>query len=312
VLGSRLDTRQTGTRPETFARGAKVIHVDIDAAELGRKVGADLAVCAHLKPFLEGLSDAWGHDPEKPRWKLWKDRLNRWRLKYPTGSADADAEETIAPNRLMRRLAAATGREAIVCLDVGQHQMWASQSWPVGGEGRLLNAGGMGAMGFGLPAAIGAAFAAPGKRIVLVAGDGGMQVNIQELQTLVHWRLPITVLVLNNRSLGMVRQFQELYFEGRTTSTVEGYSCPEFSKVARAYGIPGYRASSWLEINEWIDAGVGGEDGGPILLEICISPGSAVNPKLGVGRPVEDMEPLLPRKELRRQMIVPLLEGPED
>ncbi len=109
----------------------------------------------------------------------------------------------------------------------------------------MLNAGGIGAMGFGLPAAIGAAFAAPDRRMVMIAGDGGMQVNIQELQTLVHWKLPITIVVLNNRSLGMVRQFQDVYFNGRQASTVDGYSCPDFVKVAVAYGIPGFRAASW-------------------------------------------------------------------
>ena len=134
-----------------------------------------------------------------------------------------------------------------------------------------------------------------------------MQVNIQELQTVVHWRLPISVFVLNNRSLGMVRQFQDLYFAGRQASTVSGYSCPDFVKVAEAYGIDGARAASGQELKPVLESLTATC---PFVAEIAVSPGAAVHPKLGVGRPIEDMEPLLSRRELRRQMIVPLLEEP--
>ncbi|XID92784.1 thiamine pyrophosphate-binding protein [Paenibacillaceae bacterium WGS1546] len=307
VLGSRLDTRQTGTRPKTFARGAKIIHVDIDASELGRKIRPELAVRAHLRPFLEKLSERWVAKPPSGDWSAWKERLSFYRRSYPTGKPQAEGG-AIEPNRLMERLARETPDDAIVCLDVGQHQMWASQSWPVGPRGRLLNAGGMGAMGFGLPAAIGAAFAAPGRPIVLVAGDGGLQVNLQELQTVVHWRLPIAMFVLNNRSLGMVRQFQDLYFGGRRASTVSGYSCPDFVKVARAYGLPAFRAADGEELEARLQAGFRKNAEEPALLEIELSPAADVLPKLGVGRPIEDMEPLLERAELRRQMIVPPLD----
>lgn len=311
VLGSRLDTRQTGTRPETFARGAKIIHVDIDEAELGRKVQADLAILEDLKSFLNKLAQVWGACPGDGEWAAWKARLAFYRRKYPTGVQAADSTVRageIDPNRLMERLGETIGADAIVCLDVGQHQMWASQSLPIRGEARLLNAGGMGAMGFGLPAAIGAAFAMPGRRIVLIAGDGGMQVNIQELQTIVRWRLPISVFVLNNRSLGMVRQFQDLYFGGRQASTVSGYSCPDFAKVAEAYGIAGLRAASWGELERLLESVSAAE--GPVVAEIMIPMDAAVHPKLGVGRPIEDMEPLLDRRELRSGMIVPMLEEP--
>lgn len=311
VLGSRLDTRQTGTRPETFARGAKIIHIDIDGAELGRKVKADLAIRGHLKPFLSMLAAVWEERPGRDEWLAWKDRLALYRRKYPTGAQAADSAVEagdIDPNRLMERLGEAIGADAIVCLDVGQHQMWASQSLPIRGETRLLNAGGMGAMGFGLPAAIGAAFAVPGRRVALVAGDGGMQVNIQELQTIVRWRLPIAVFVLNNRSLGMVRQFQDLYFGGRQASTVSGYSCPDFAKVAEAYGIPGFRAASWGELEPLLESVSAADE--PVVAEIMIPMDAAVHPKLGVGRPIEDMEPPLDRQELRSRMIVPMLDEP--
>jgi len=314
VLGSRLDTRQTGTRPETFARGAKIVQVDIDGTELGRKVSAELAIRSHLKPFLERLSALWREAPEKKRWEAWKDRLAYYRHRYPTGGRRSDEGEP-DPNRLLERIGEVLGvGEAVVCLDVGQHQMWASQSMPVRGKGRLLNAGGMGAMGFGLPAAIGAAFALPGRTILLVAGDGGMQVNVQELQTLSQWRLPVVAFVLNNRSLGMVRQFQDQYFGGRQASTASGYSSPDFAKVAEAYGLKAYRVASWDEAEAALAelARADATGAGPAIVEIAISPASEALPKLGVGMPVEEMEPRLGRAELRRLMIVPPLEEAKD
>ncbi|WP_217362256.1 thiamine pyrophosphate-binding protein [Cohnella herbarum] len=307
VLGSRLDTRQTGTRPETFARGAKVIHVDIDDAELGRKVKAELAIHSPLRPFAEKLLAAWKAYPIQQQWTAWKDRLDFYRKRYPTGGGGLE-NESIDPNRLMKRLGDALGNKTIVCLDVGQHQMWASQSLAIRGDMRMLNAGGMGAMGFGLPAAIGAAFAASDRRIVMIAGDGGMQVNLQELQTVVRWKLPIAMIVLNNRSLGMVRQFQDLYFGGRQTSTVDGYSSPNFVKLSEAYGIPGSYVSNEEEFRAWAASVDAQRTVGPDLTEIEIAMSSAVHPKLGVGRPVEDMEPLLEREELRRLLLVPPIE----
>ncbi|MFC5404963.1 thiamine pyrophosphate-binding protein [Cohnella soli] len=309
VLGSRLDTRQTGTQPETFARGAKIVHVDVDKTELGRKVKAELTVRADAKAFLQRLAEAWQATEgiSASIWETWKDRLAYQRIRYPSGALTSkEVEEGIDPNRLMEKLGEVVGGDAVVCLDVGQHQMWASQSLPLRSGARLLNAGGMGAMGFGLPAAIGAAFARPDARIFVLAGDGGLQVNVQELQTIVHWHLPIAIIVVNNRSLGMVRQFQDLYFGGRRVSTVDGYSCPDFVRVAEAYGIPGRRIATVSELEQWLGGGAPFPPDGPSLTEVVVASSAGVIPKLGVGRPIEDMEPLLDRKELRRQLLVPL------
>ncbi|RUS47836.1 thiamine pyrophosphate-binding protein [Cohnella sp. AR92] len=298
VLGSRLDTRQTGTRPEWFAREAKVIHVDIDANELGRKVRTELPVHADVGRFLKQLSARWTEpDGEKASacWEPWRIHLqaNRSLLKERLEG------EVPHPTLLLKSLAAHLREDDLICLDVGQHQMWASQSLRLREGQRLLNAGGMGAMGFALPAAIGAALASPGRRLVVIAGDGGLQVNIQELETMVRLRLPLLLLVLNNRSLGMVRQFQDQNFEGRLGSTVQGYGCPDLVHLAEAYGLPSRRATA-AEVLEKGWAGL--TDVG--LLEIEVSGSADVVPKLGVNKPPEDMDPPLPGELLRRLLEV--------
>ncbi|WP_260405339.1 thiamine pyrophosphate-dependent enzyme, partial [Paenibacillus sp. 598K] len=159
----------------------------------------------------------------------WHVRLQTDRRDYPTSNPPPPGDPCdIDPNRWMEMLSAACGEKPTVyVLDVGQHQMWASQSLMPGPDDRLLNAGGMGAMGFALPAALGAALVEPRRQIVVIAGDGGIQVNIQELETLYRLGLPVKLFVLNNRSLGMVRQFQDAYMDGRQQSTVIGYGCPD-------------------------------------------------------------------------------------
>jgi acetolactate synthase-1/2/3 large subunit len=193
----------------------------------------------------------------------------------------------------MELLSSRSGDNDIIVLDVGQHQMWASQSFQLRQGQRLLNAGGMGAMGFALPAAIGAGIMAPDRRIIVITGDGGFQVNLQELHTIVSLGLSIKIFVMNNHSLGMVRQFQDLYMNGRQQSTVKGYGCPDFLKVAHAFGIPSARIDSWEEAQAGIDAALQSE--GCYLTEINLELQTAVNPKLMVNRPIEDMFPYLER-----------------
>jgi acetolactate synthase-1/2/3 large subunit len=196
---------------------------------------------------------------------------------------------------------AARGDE-IVSADVGQNQMWVGQSFRFRGDQRALLSGGMGAMGFALPAGIGACLASGGRRTIVIAGDGGFQINIQELQTVAHYRIPIKMVVMNNHALGMVRQFQEIYFHQRYQSTVKGYSVPDFIKVAAAYDIPAAKfepAGDWkAQFRSFL------ESDGPSLLEVEIPAESHVNPKLLVNRPIEDMYPFLDREEFLEEMIV--------
>jgi acetolactate synthase-1/2/3 large subunit len=189
----------------------------------------------------------------------------------------------------MHRLSAVSRNAAAFVTDVGQHQMWAAQSLELLPDQRFLSSGGLGSMGFGLPAAIGAAIAAGGRPVVLVAGDGGFQNNIQELQTVARNELPIKMMIANNRSLGMVRQFQQSYFDSRFQSTVWGYSAPDFAAVASAYGIP----SRSIETEESADEALSWllSTPGPALLDVEISPEANAYPKIAFGLPMTEMEP---------------------
>jgi acetolactate synthase-1/2/3 large subunit len=305
VLGSRLDTRQTGTKPASFAREAVKVHVDIEAAELNHKVVVDLAVHSDLRSFLSLLSSEINGVKLQDH-TSWLSFIHDTKQKYPSGRR-AGSSKFIDPNRFMEQLSAVSREGDLIVLDVGQNQMWASQSFQLKKDQRLLNAGGMGAMGFALPAAIGAAKAEPGRRVIVVTGDGGIQVNLQELHTLVAHQLPIQIYVMNNRSLGMVRQFQDMYFNGRNQSTVIGYSCPDLLKVAEAFGIPALSIDSGSLEGSRLEDLVQRE--GYLLIEVELDPRSDVIPKLVVNHPVEDMSPELPREELENAMLIKLWKG---
>ena len=226
ALGTRLDTRQTGTRPETFARGAKIVHVDIDPHELSSKVKEAYPINVDVLQFLTELM-RHNFDYDKDRINPWLERIKQFKALYPSfTNPDSDS---IEPNYFMHLLSEFTPDDAIICLDVGQNQMWAAQSLETRGAQRLLTQGGMASMGCALPMAIGASFARPDKVIVVITGDGGFQLNLQELQTVYHHNLPIKIIMLNNNCYGMVRQFQEQYFDSRFQSTVIGLQQSGFS-----------------------------------------------------------------------------------
>ncbi|AJS57576.1 thiamine pyrophosphate-binding protein [Paenibacillus sp. IHBB 10380] len=301
ILGSRLDTRQTGTRPDTFARGAVKVHVDIEATELNQKVKADFVIHADVKSFLIEISKILQTNKEKIfDYSAWLQTIRGNESKYPSGNT-VIKESIIEPNRFMELLSSRSSEGDIIVLDVGQHQMWASQSFRLLEGQRLLNAGGMGAMGFALPAALGVAKASPGSQVIVIAGDGGIQVNIQELHTIVQHKLPIKIFVMNNNNLGMVRQFQDQYFEGRRQSTVQGYSCPDLVKIARAFGMKALMIDSNEQAQLTIDEALQTE--GPVFVEVKLEMDTTVNPKLAVNRPIEDMSPYLDRTELNSLML---------
>jgi len=307
ILGSRLDTRQTGTRPDTFARAAKKVHVDLDPAELNEKVKVDVAINCDVKEFLAKIN-ARLEGYVKADLTPWYELIKRYREKYPTLSQTNKAEN-IDPNRFMNFLSGYCSEGDIICVDVGQNQMWAAQSFRIKKKQRMLFSGGMGAMGFALPAALGAAKADPGARVVVIAGDGGIQVNIQELDTIVNHHLPVKIFVMNNRCLGMVRQFQDLYFGNRRQSTVTGYSCPDLRKVATAYGMPSYKIDSLTTARDVVETVLKTE--GPAFVEVKLEQNACVDPKLVVNRPIEDMSPHLDRTELKEIMLIDLVEEME-
>lgn len=304
VLGSRLDTRQTGTRPETFAREAWKVHVDIDPVELNAKVAVDVTINCDAREFLKQLNEKVKGYPANDL-SAWYGVIDNYRRKY---ASEITCEEIqgIDPNALMELLSGHCEPRDVICLDVGQNQMWAAQSFHLKEGQRMLIAGGMGSMGFALPAGMGVVSAAPGSRAIVIAGDGGIQINIQELDTIARRRLPIKIIIMNNGCLGMVRQFQDMYFDRRRQSTVKGYSCPDLTAISEAYGIPSRSITSLDEAPSIISEVLGDDD--PVLIDVKIDLDSCVNPKLVVNKPIEDMSPDLPRGELARNMIINPLE----
>jgi len=286
VLGSRLDIRQTGAAISAFQAGRTIYHVDVDEGEINSRLQGCKPVVAHLRPFLTGLVNA----ALKRQWKDrtdWISDIQGLRKKWP----DTQEVQTpgINPNAFMHELSRISKRAAVFVVDVGNHQMWAAQSLELDEHQRFITSGGMGAMGFALPATIGASFAT-GMPVVMIAGDGGMQLNIQELQTIAHHRLPIKMVVLNNQSLGMVRQFQQSYFQERYPATCWGYSAPNFSEVARAYRIESLAVSNARSLpaaleKMWISPQE------PFLLEISIDMSVNAYPKIAFGQPMTEMEP---------------------
>ena len=307
VLGSRLDTRQTGTRPDTFARAAQIVQVDIDAAELGNKIAVDLCIQCDVKLFLERLNQKI-KGCKMPNIENWRERLHFYEKQYPTQS-QLTASPMIEPNWLMTTLSRYGQEGDIICVDVGQHQMWAAQSFRLKKGQRMLNSGGMGAMGFALPAAIGAAKARPGAQVIVIVGDGGIQLNIQELDIAVKHGLPIKIVVLNNKCLGMVRQFQDLYFSGRRQSTVKGYTAPDICKVAEAYGLQAYSIADMSQVESGLQKAF--EETGAALINVWLELDTVVSPKLVVNCPIEDMSPHLDREELKSLMLIDFVEEME-
>jgi len=265
ALGTRLDTRQTGTKPDTFARAAKIIHVDIDVHELNNKIKADLPLHMDVRAFLGSINKISGKFIKKS-YSPWLDWIKQRKMKY---SEDCSGDgKTISPYHFLREVSKALPDDAIICVDVGQNQMWAAQIIEVKKTQRFLTQGGMASIGSALPMAIGAAFAKPCSMVIVITGDGGFQLNIQELQTIYHHHLHIKIILLNNSGYGMIRQFQEQYFGGRLQSSVIGYSNPDFQKVVGAYNISGRKITSFPETRPALESLF--SDSEPGFLEVII------------------------------------------
>lgn len=302
ALGTRLDTRQTGTNITGFAREAKLIRVDIDRNELDRKVKEnEYGIAMDVGRFLNLLNDNNKIKSIQPSlYRPWLKRIQVFLKKYPSFSSESLDD----PNFIMTELSGMVGENDVVCLDVGQNQMWAAQSLTITKSQRLLICGGMGAMGFSLPASIGAYYSHVNSgHVIAIVGDGGLQMNIQELELLKRNHIPIKIIVMNNHSLGMIRHFQELYFDGRYNGTVKDYEAPDFCHIASAYGIPAVRVTTLEQLRGVRDLLLSDE---PVLIDIPLPQDTHVYPKLSVDRPIEDQEPLLPRTELAENMMVKL------
>ena len=255
-----------------------------------------------IKVFLNSLN-VNSHNFNKKNYSVWLERINSFRLKYSIDTKPGNND--IPPYQFLKEVSDALPGNAIICVDVGQNQMWAAQTLVVKKSQRFLTQGGMASIGSAVPMAIGASFGKPDRIIVVITGDGGLQLNIQELQTVYHHNLPIKIILLNNNGYGMIRQFQEQYFQGRLQSSVIGYSNPDFQKVVKAYNISGRKISTAQEVKPALEALFC--DFKPGFLEVIIDPKFTVIPKLSVNKPVEDQEPELPRQELQSAMIVDML-----
>jgi len=286
VLGSRLDIRQTGSDVAGFRAGRAFFHVDCMSAEMNNRVTGCDALHEELKPFLKR---ALARLPAGGGKRLdWEQELAALRAAWPDTEEIKDLKG-INPNAFLHQLSCATQFASAYVSDVGQHQMWAAQSLEIGPHQRFLTSGGMGAMGFALPAAIGAAFASGAT--VMIAGDGGFQLNVQEMQAIRRNNLPIKLIVLNNGCHGMVRQFQESYFDARYQSTMWGYDTPSFVALAEAYGI---RAEAIVEQDQ-VPAALANltlNPAEPYLLEVFIDTYANAYPKLAFGQKFGEMEPL--------------------
>lgn len=289
VLGSRLDIRQTGADVAAFQSGRTIFQVDVHAGEMNQRVRGCQTICAHLDPFLHTLRSRISTRGRQPDRADWSSEIASLRAEWPD-TRETQGSPGINPNAFMHALSKASTAAAAFAVDVGQHQMWAAQSLELTANQRFLTSGGMGSMGFALPAAIGAAFACAPRPSVVIAGDGGFQHNIHELQTIAHHRLPVKMVVMNNQCHGMVRQFQESYFESRFQSTTWGYSAPDFARVAAAYDIPAWTISSEDDVAGGI-AELWRDPAGPALLQTMISQSTPIFPKIAFGRPFTDMEP---------------------
>ena len=277
-IGCRFDDRLTGN-PKTFAKNAKVAHIDVDPAEIGKIISADIPVVGDAKKALQMLlaEPTVHNNTEKWIEKVTKDK-NRVR------SYDKK-ERVVQPQAVIERIGELTNGDAIVVTDVGQHQMWTAQYYPYQNERQLVTSGGLGTMGFGVPAAIGAKIANLEKEVILFVGDGGFQMTNQELAILNIYKVPIKVVMLNNHSLGMVRQWQESFYEGRTSESVFD-TLPDFQLMAQAYGIKNYKFDNPETIEKDLEVIL--EDV-PMFIEVDISRKEQVLPMVPAGKSNHEM-----------------------
>ncbi|MGA2271085.1 MAG: biosynthetic-type acetolactate synthase large subunit [Bryobacteraceae bacterium] len=289
ALGVRFDDRVTG-RLAAFAPHAKVIHVDIDPAEIGKNRAADVPIVGDVKRVLARLNKLLAENQApsdgtlRAARRAWWHRIRQWKEEHPLQVVTSDTE--IKPQHLMGEIDRLSGGRAIVSSDVGQHQMWAAQLIRFNEPRLWISSGGLGSMGFGLPAAIGAQFARPDKLVFAIVGDGGFQMSIPELATIASHGLPIKIIVMNNGYLGMVRQWQTLFYNNRL-SAVELDGFPDAEKLAGAYGFKGRTIDKPWELAPALEEAV--REAGPYLLNVKVSPHECVYPMVPAGGGLEDM-----------------------
>ena len=289
AVGVRFDDRVTG-KLATFASQAEIIHIDIDPSNIGKVKQPHISLVSDAKPALEQIAarlekaDGVEIAAGKAKRVEWWSKLNDWKASVPLVCETSETE--IKPQQVIEELHRATNGEAIIVTDVGQHQMWAAQFYPFKRTRQWLTSGGLGTMGFGLPAAMGAQLALPDQTVVAVVGDGGFQMTNQEIITAIQYKIPLKVLIMNNGYLGMVRQWQEMFYD-RAYSEVDLSVSPDFVKLAEAYGAQGLRATTPDELKEVLKTGL--EFKGVTIWDIVVTKEENVFPIIPAGQDTRNM-----------------------
>ena len=277
-IGVRFGDRVT-RRISGFAPGARIIHMDVDPAEIGKNIRVDIPVVGDIASI---LADVCQQLPLEMETGEWCRQVEEWKKL----SCPEDSGESIRPRFILEQLGEVLGDEGIITTEVGQHQMWTAQHYPFRKPRTFVSSGGLGAMGFGLPAAIGAQIGLPDKTVFSIAGDGSFQMNIQELGTALEYDLPVKILILNNRSLGMVRQLQEFYCDGRYCQVITK-KVPDFAAVARAYGALGLQISDAEQVRSVLEEAVAYP--GPVVIDCFIETAENVLPMVPNGAALDEM-----------------------
>jgi len=278
-IGVRFDDRVTG-KIESFAPEARIIHIDIDPAEMGKNVPTHIAIAGDVKHVLRQLLDGLMANPNP----AWAEKIKQWKQEYPL---TYEQGRGLKPQYVIRQINEICGNRARICTEVGQNQMWTAQYYTFTRPRSFISSGGLGTMGFGLPAAIGVQVACPDEIVFDIAGDGSIQMNIQELTTAVNYELPVNVAILNNSCLGMVRQWQELFYNRRYSHTE--LKNPDFCRVAEAFGAEAIKVTKELEVRPAIEQAI--KSSRPVVMDFCVEqeenvmpmvpPGEAINKMLG-------------------------------
>ena len=286
AVGARFDDRVTG-KLETFAAGAEIIHIDIDPTSISKNVKVDVPIVGDVKDVLGKMVKAVGEEDVKAFKKTikpWNDEIMSWKATYPL--AYKQKKGVIKPQFVVEKISELAGDDAIISTEVGQNQMWTAQYYQFNKPRTFLTSGGLGTMGYGFPAAMGAQAAFPDRLVVDIAGDGSIQMNIQELATVMQYRLPVKIAILNNRFLGMVRQWQELFYDKKYSNTCMQVQ-PDFVKLAEAYGAKGFRAEKPEDVEKVIKEAFITD--GPVIMEFIVEQEEDVYPMVPAGAPISEM-----------------------
>jgi acetolactate synthase I/II/III large subunit len=300
AVGARFDDRVTG-RIDGFATNAKKIHFDIDPSEVNKNVNVDLALVGDARETLKALTDELkkrGQKAVPPERQHWLKRIESWRAEHPL--AYDKYTDVVKPQYVIESLAELADEDAIIGVDVGQHQMWTAQFYNFRQPRTWLSSSGLGSMGYGFPAALGAQMAFPGRQVIAFVGDGGFQMTLNDLATMVQYRVPVKIAVINNRSLGMVRQWQEIFFEKRYCDIDLNFS-PDFSKLAESYGIRATRVEHQKDVPDAIKEFL--SDREPRLIDFWVDPTENCYPIIPPGAALSEMVVEPPRMLVEEEVL---------